>query len=272
MSTRESPAPGPSPHAGKLERPGIYRRRILIRCTPGEARADLEDDPHRYATVVRHESGRVTGVEGIALRTPWTLCREAVHVLDRLLGMPLCADPLAVYGFTDGRAQCTHMFDLAGLAIAFAARGGMRRQYDIEVPRLAPAGPMHARLWRDGAQVLEWTVNDTLITAPEPFAGRNLRGLMPWVRQTFTDPDEYEAIVVLRRGVFVSGSRTYDLDRMANAADTRHTSGACYVFQPGVETNALRVVGATRDFGADAKALLADLVEVERDTLRVTGG
>ena len=86
----------------------------------------------------------------VALRTPWTLCRGAVNVLDRLVGMPLSADPQAVYRHADGRAQCTHLFDLAGLAISHAARGIAERQYDVEVPCLDPRAPREALLSVDG--------------------------------------------------------------------------------------------------------------------------
>jgi len=48
------------------QRPGIYRRRIRIATSPGQARADLEDDPHRYGVIVRHDGEHLTGVEGIA--------------------------------------------------------------------------------------------------------------------------------------------------------------------------------------------------------------
>jgi hypothetical protein len=127
------------------------------------------------------------------------------------------------------------------------------------VPCLEPTGPRTAILLRDGHEMLRWIFDDTRLLAPEPYAGRDLRTMMRWVRETFTDPCDYEAIVVLRRGVYISGSRTYDLDRMADAAATGHISGACYVFQPGVAAKALRVVGATRDFCAHPEQLLADL-------------
>src|SRR6266511_3842032 len=107
-------------HSRSFERPGIYRRRIRIRTAAGIARADLEDDPHRYAVIVRHDGERVSAIEGRTVRTPWTSCREATSVLDRLVGIPLSPNPLAVYASTNGREQCTHLFDLAGLAIAHA--------------------------------------------------------------------------------------------------------------------------------------------------------
>jgi hypothetical protein len=246
-------------HYASFERPGIYRRRIRVRTACGIARADLEDDPHRYVVIVRHDGERVSATQGLAPRTPWTSCREATSMLDRLVGVRLSANPVAIYAFTDGREQCTHLFDLAGLAIAHAARGTSLRQYDIEVPCFNPRDRQTARLSRDGMPALEWTVQRTEIVAPAPFAGRNLRTLMPWVEQTFRDPDDYEAIVVLRRGLFVSGSRAHDLDTLATARATGHVSGACYVFQPGVAERAARVAHSTLDFTDAPERLLGDL-------------
>lgn len=241
------------------ERPGIYRRRIRITTAPGEARADLEDDPHRYGVIVQHDGERVTGVRGIALRTPWSLCREAVNVLDRLVGMALSPDPQEVYRHTDGRSQCTHLFDLAGLAVAHAARGTLLRQYDIEAACIDTRATRQARLSVDGQERLVWTLERTSILAPKPFAGHDLRSMMPWVKARFVDRDLLEAVIVLRRAVFVSGNRIYDMDRMAHAAATGHVSGACYVYQHGVAERAARELGSTLDFGAAPQALLADL-------------
>jgi hypothetical protein len=241
------------------ERPGIYRRRIRIVTSPGRSRADLEDDPHRYGVVIAHDGEHVTGVQGIALRTPWSLCRDAVNVLDRLVGMPLSPDPQEVFRHTDGRAQCTHLFDLAGLAIAHAARGTPRRQYDIEMPCLDTRSLREARLCVDGTERLVWTLQRTSVIGPQPFGGQDLRTMMPWAKARFIDRDMLEAVMVLRRAVFISGSRIYDLDRMDHAAATGHVSGACYVYQRGVAEQALRERGSTLDFGAAPQALLADL-------------
>ena len=242
-----------------FQRPGVYRRRIRITTSSGEARADLEDDPHRYAVTVQHDGEQVTGVQGIALRTPWSLCRDAVSVLDRLVGMPLSPDPQAVFRQTNGRAQCTHLFDLAGLAVAHAARGTARRQYDLDTPCFDTRAPRQARLNVDGQERLVWTLQRTAIVAPQPFAGHDLQTMMPWAKARFVDRDTLEAVIVLRRAVFISGNRIYDLDRMSDAAATGHVSGACYVFQHGVAEHARRQLGSTLDFSDTPHALLADL-------------
>jgi len=241
------------------QRPGIYRRRIRISTAPGRARADLEDDPHRHTVIVEHDGDVVTAVQGLAPRTPWTLCRGAVNMLQRLVGMALSPDPQAVYRHSNGRAQCTHLFDLAGLAVAHAARGTAQPQYDVELPCFDTATPRQARLWVDGQERLVWTLQRTAILAPAPFAGHDLRHLMHWAKSRFIDRDLLEAVMVLRRAAFISGNRFYDMDRFSDAADTGHVSGACFVFQHGVAERAVRERGSTLDFSATAQPLLADL-------------
>lgn len=243
----------------RVHRPGIYRRRLRIRTTPGWARADLEDDPHRYGIEIDHDGERVTAIREHMLRTPWTLCLQAGTALQRLVGMPLSADATAIFRHTAASEQCTHMFDTAGLAIAHAARGTPLRQYDIEAPYWLPSGPRELRLRRDGVDVLSWTIEGRSILAPAPYAGQEWQKMLGWTRETFQDADDVEAVVVMRRAVMISHGRTVSLDPLDNAAGTGHVSGACYVFTPGVAEHAKRHYGSTLDFTDKPDALLADL-------------
>src|SRR5688572_16745517 len=52
---------------------------------------------------------------GRAHRFPWTTCAAAVDPLRALEGTPLSTDATAAGAWTDPRANCTHLFDLAGL-------------------------------------------------------------------------------------------------------------------------------------------------------------
>jgi hypothetical protein len=244
-------------------RPGIYRRRILIRSQAGQARADMEDDPHRYGVEIRHDGERVTAIREHMLRTPWDLCRQAGAALQRLVGMPLSADATAIFRHTAASEQCTHMFDTAGLAIAHAARGIARRQYDVEAPYWQPSGPRQIRLSRDGEPLLEWTIDDQWITAPAPYAGQRWQKLLSWAREHIGDADALEAVVVLRRAVMISHGRTVSLDTIDNAAATGHVNGACHVFTPGIAERARRIYGSTLDFTDTPDALLADLESQE---------
>ena len=245
-----------------LKRPGIYRRAIRIRTGEGWARADMEDDPHRFGVMLRHDGHIVTAMEGLPLRTPWTLCPQAAHELRHLVGMQLAPDPLAVIARADARQQCTHMFDLAGLAVAHAARGIAQRDYEIEAPWHAANGPRQVTLRRDGAELWTWVVDGMRVLTPEPFAGRELRDLILWGRSAFNDPDMFEAVMVMRRAVFISTVRIFDLDDSTHAESISPGKGACFVYQPERANRAIRVVGSTRDFTASGGALLSDLEEI----------
>lgn len=239
--------------------PGIYRRCIRITTAPGEARADLEDDLHRFAVVIQHDGLAVTAIQGFPHRVPWSLCPQAAKALDRLIGMPLSPDPQAVTRHTEATRQCTHMFDLAGLAIAHAARGTRERRYDLAAPYFNEHGPRDLSLHCDGQALLSWTIDGITILAPEPFAGRDIKRLPGWAKDTFSDPDMLEAIMILRRAVLISKARVFDWDIFPTAADTAHGTGACFVFQPGVEQRATRMRGTAREFSDAAENLLSDL-------------
>lgn len=239
--------------------PGIYRRRVRIVTAAGEARADLEDDLHRVGAVIRHDGACVTAVEGKPIRVPWSLCPQSTARLERLVGMALSPHPLAGYRHTPGPEQCTHMFDMAGLAIAHAARGSAGCTYDAAVPVAEEDGPQTATLHRDGVLVLRWTVDGTRLTAPALYAGQDLRRLPDWGETALPDLDAYEAMIVLRRAMLISGSRRVDVDAFTTAFATGYPLGACYVYQRGTAERAERNRGTRRDFSEGAERLLGDL-------------
>lgn len=241
-------------------RPGTYRRAILIEGGNGEVRANLEDDPHRYGVRLRHDGSTVTAIEGVALRTPWELCGGAVAQLQRLIGMKLSPRPQAVYRHTEGSQQCTHLFDLAGLAVAHAARATTRRRYDMAVQCPADSEVQEAVLHRDGAEVLRWSFRRPLVLSPERYAGMSFKRVLVMAEARDMDPDEHEAIVVLHRASFTSVARYFDLDRMKVAGDIP-LRDACYVYQTGRAEVSARRVGSTRDFDTAPEALLMDLRE-----------
>lgn len=243
----------------RLHRPGVYRRRLRIQGRDGWTRADLEDDPHRYGVALRHDGQRVTAIEEFPMRTPWSLCTAAAAQVHRLLGMPLSPDPTAIFRHTAAGEQCTHVFDTAGLAVAHAARGTCLRDYEIEAPFWTPDGSRIVALRRDGVEVLRWTVHARTILSPAPYAGLDWQKMLNWAREQFTDPDDFEAVVILRRAVMISNGRSVTLDPLDNAADTGHVGGACYVFQPGTAERAKRIHGSTLDFTDTPEYPLADL-------------
>lgn len=249
---------GRSRDATEVDRPGVYRRRYIVETGPGWAAADLEDDNHCFGATVRHDGTVVTAVEARTVRTPWTLCVGGADLVQHLVGMRLEVDPRAVYAHTDAKAQCTHLFEVTGLAVAHAARPAPgRRQYDVDALVEDVKAPRHVTLRRDGEVLLAWTVQNHIVLDPAPFAGQDVRQMLAWAQGQFSDPDDYEAIVLMRRGVQMSDARVVSLDRAPTASFFTRAVGGCFVYQPGVMEKAVRRQGTGRDFTHTPDALLA---------------
>lgn len=215
-------------------------------------RATLADDFHEFRLTLRHDGASVIAVDAEAERFPWTSCPSAVEPLRALAGMALSTDFGAARAQADPRMNCTHLFDLAGLAVAQAAAGRTTRVYDAMVPDRGH-GVTRPQLRRDGEVVLEWDLKHQTIAGPDPFTGVGLRGaFLAWAADAFAgDHDMIEAATVLRRACEISFGRGMDLDAVPTADDMREVMlGTCHSFQPGVIEHALRVRGATRDFSA----------------------
>jgi hypothetical protein len=206
---------------------------------------------------VRHDGATVVAVEGDSRRYPWTTCPSAVEPLRALAGAPLTTALSALGEHGEARQNCTHLFDLAGLAIAHAARNGAHiRTYDVAIPdrdgnRTTPM------LWRDDEPVLRWQLAGRTILGPEPFEDVSLRGgFLAWAEATF-DGDLAEAASILRRACDISLGRFMDLDVFETAEMLGdQVRGTCHSFQPEMMVRAVRVKGQTRDFTDDAGALI----------------
>ena len=213
---------------------GELNRRIdvasrAISPAASEARAVVEDEFHHFRVVVRQSEGVVTEAFSFALRNPTVLCPSAGERLSEIVGMPLDGAASAVHKRVDARLQCTHMIDLAGLAVAALAHGRhAHRTYEAAVPDRVE-GQTHASLRRDGRIVLEWDLDRSVILSPAAHAGIDIgAGFTQWASERRT-LDEAEAALVLRRAIFISGGRGVDLD-----APGRRTGpmGGCWVWQP----------------------------------------
>jgi hypothetical protein len=221
-------------------------------------RACLEDDFHHFRVRVVHVNGMAQHVEGWAVRHPYSTCPLAAAQLAGLVNAPLNGLAHSVMRVTDPSAQCTHLMELAGLAIAAAARSIAQRWYDIAVPRRM-AGRALATLDRDGRRMLAWELVDTTITAPAPFQDVSLRkGMAAWALANLSE-DEAEAALVLRRCALISLGRAMNLDAQVHAEPT----GRCFVQQPERAPQGLRIVGSIIDFSEAAK----DLCATDRDWL-----
>lgn len=221
-------------------------------------RGDMEDDFHRFGVTVRHDGTSVVEVEGDGTRYPWTTCPSAVEPLRALAGAPLSTRISALGEYAPARQNCTHLFDLTGLAVAHAARGAAgTRTYDVTIPD-RDGKYTSPEIARDGELLFRWQIAGRHIVGPAPFEHIELRGgFIAWAEDAL-DPDAAEAASVLRRACDISFGRTMDLD-VFDTADMLGdpVRGTCHSFQPETISLAVRVKGQTRDFTADPDALLA---------------
>jgi hypothetical protein len=237
---------------------GCYRR--LIRLHRRDARtidAALEDDPHAVALVLSHDRTHVTAVEARAERFPLTTCSGATGALQSIVGAPLAPSTLALKRHADPRSNCTHLFDLAALAIAHALRDETTREYRIAIPDMVD-GVQEAVLERDGAEVLRWTLKRGRITAPAPYAGQMVfGGFTTWVLANLAN-DDLEHALLLARAVFVASSRMFDMDQAHKGPAAEHGMplGVCWSYSSPRAEQAYRVRGSRRDFTTTPDALL----------------
>ena len=252
---------------------GAYRRRIRLVLTEGggfDADDDggvveggLEDDFHYFKVRLTHDRSVVTDVSARAIRWPWTTCPDAVDPLRSLTGMELSPRCLAVGDAADPKMHCTHMFDLAGLCVAHAARGGpvgTTRQYDVEIPHLAQGRePAVVRVWRDHELVHQWTLDGRSCVHPSPFDEAPWKGgFFRWAERTL-HLDDAEAAIVLRRACDIGMGRGMDLDAVDRADEMeRLMAGVCFTMQPSQIRVALRHKETVRDFHDRLDAMLAD--------------
>jgi hypothetical protein len=239
---------------------GLYRRRVRIVGTEGRCSVDIEDDQHRFGADIDHDGAKVLAVHGRAPRTPWTTCPAAIAQLQILVGTPLLPSPFAVLRQVVLAQQCTHLVDMAVLAVAAAARGLRYRQYDatLSIEDRDGSDWRTGTLERSDGGTTRWTFRDGFVVEPESYAGLEMRRAASWIGDHSDDPDIIEEAFVMQRSLLVAGGRRVRLDVVHQASDQVWMLGACYSFQPDRVDRAKRIVGSSRTF-ADPDDLLTDL-------------
>ncbi len=218
-----------------------FRRRILIVPSPGVVVAELEDDWHRMVVTIRHADGVATAVVGEMKRWPWTTCRGAIERLTETFG----SQPLVDFARRGEKStNCTHLHDLAVFATAHA-HDKAAVAYDVTVTDPVE-GRREARLIRDGAPLMAWSLEGWTIRAPAELAGRTLNDLGSWIAGL--DRAEQEAARVLRWAAILAHGR--DIAMPAGMSATAFPGGSCYTFQPAVAAEALRRADVDIDFSA----------------------
>jgi hypothetical protein len=236
---------------------GIYRRRIRVENYPQRVVAELEDVTHAFRLTLHHDGRVVNDVTAQPIRYPFDTCPGAVDRLRPLLGMPLAADARSLRETLQPGQNCTHLYDLALLAIAHAARTERQRLFDIAVPDERENGAL-LELNRDGATVHQWLVQNHRIVEPVELAGNPMmQGFFQWASKAFSE-DLLESALVLQRGYFVAQVRRSDYMHAGGrpAAADNMPDGACYTYNSPVVHTAVHTYGMARDFSASAEQLL----------------
>jgi hypothetical protein len=217
---------------------------------------ELEDQAHGMRCLIEHDGRVITGVTSDFRRFPMTTCIGAGEPLEQIVGEPVGSDFRTF--FRDGRARmnCTHMFDIAWLATAHAARGETVRTYDVEVPDEVD-GRTEVRLFRDGERLLRWTLYKSIVQAPEEMAGRHLfGGFTSWALEKLAG-DDLEAALVLQKGYFVAQARRWVVEPgLLRPREKAAHAGVCHGYGHARIDQAARLPESRRDFTDHPERLL----------------
>lgn len=222
---------------------GCYRRLIDLQAWDDHTVVGwLEDDLHHFGLTLIHDGQGVTGIRGAALRHPWTTCPGALGPITDLIGKPLLARSSDVGQQIEMRAQCTHLFDLAGLLSAHAFHGRLHRRYHATVQVVGDdkrhSEHRRAQLWQDDELVMSWELAGGVIQSPPRHKGHSMeRGFRPWTESLAVE--EAEQAGVLRRAVFVSGARFRET-RISRIPDLSLVPVVCHSYQPDIRGHAQR--------------------------------
>lgn len=200
---------------------------LLRRRSDHRVDASIEDFVHHFRVELVHDAERITDIRGEAVRAPWSVCPGATARLRELIGAALDRVPRPA----DPTEHCTHLLDLAVVAVRFAAAGAPSRRMDLEVvgwdePELV------ASARRDDGLSLRWSVRDWTITDPEPYRGRPLGGGFGSWATSELDEDEAELALLLRRATLMSPTRGIDLDDLDRLSESRVIRGSCFASRP----------------------------------------
>jgi len=236
---------------------GVYRRRVRLVGAAGVVRAEMEDCLHGMRCSVHHADGVITDIQSEMLRVPISTCGGAVQPIRALVGQRVDLDERELGQIAGPRRNCTHLLDLALLAIAHIRRGAGVRQYDVAITDETEQGTI-ASVRLDNALVHEWRIAKGAFVEPGRWAGQPvLQGFAKWAGAAYRG-DELEAARVLQKGYFVACARFYDVGALDGkpSAGEKAMLGSCHSYSPGVVEHAVRNHKTVRDFTHREEALL----------------
>ncbi|MBL0122964.1 MAG: DUF2889 domain-containing protein [Betaproteobacteria bacterium] len=232
---------------------GIFRRRLRLRAGHQQVVVELEDCNHAFRLWLHHDGEKVVSVDAEVKRYPYITCAEAPRALVKLVGA-------AINGGADGLRprlppsdNCTHLHDMALLALAHAAEPDLESVYDISVTDERDS-VTEARIDCNGEMMHVWQIREHAVVTPKAHAGKTMmRGFYQWVSQCHAGV-LLEAAVALQRGYYVAQGRRHLSDLPASADGM--PPGACYSYGHGVVERAQRIQGSVWDLTDKHELLL----------------
>ncbi|WP_375194454.1 DUF2889 domain-containing protein [Sphingobium sp.] len=194
----------------------------------------LLDNFHEMRCSIVHDGTIVTAVAGQSVRIPTTACPGAVDQLQSLAGLPISTPTRDFYAGGIARHHCTHLLDLAVMAIGHAQRPSTEMLYEAEVPDEVEL-PVPITIWRNGRLVCRWLVQQGAILEPRELRGRPLgAGFAAWASLAF-EQDQLEAATILARTWLIAIGRRYRPSQAAGrpARDNPEMLGRCYAYGAG---------------------------------------
>lgn len=222
-----------------------FRRWFRITPRADNVTAAVEDDFHCMAVTLVHDGTTVTAVDAVMDRWPWTTCPGAtVELATTFTGTAL--SDVAKRGLKT--TNCTHLYDLAIFAAAHAADAAPTR-YDVFVGD-AQHGRKHCEIRKNDAAILDWTMANDVLVAPESLAGTHLMQLRNWIATL--DPATRESARILQSAALIAHGRDIPL---AEQSDATRMPPNCFTFQPDRAKRAKRI-GEILDFSEGGRAPL----------------
>ncbi|GGC27590.1 hypothetical protein GCM10011371_13960 [Novosphingobium marinum] len=219
----------------------------------------LEDNYHHFGVTLRHEGGVVRAVSSRAVRFPWTTCGGATEVLHAVTGQPLLQRAQDLSRRLGVHDHCTHLFELAALAMSHAARSGPDLRYDASAYHDPKTPERHEVVLRQsGREVQSMEILDRRIAAPSAYAGHHLyEGFREWLAGL--PAEEADRLWILRRVFWLAEG--YLQFKPGEVAADSGMGAVCYTFQPERRTIAL-ASGTTLDLSDPGIELLAHSREI----------
>lgn len=238
---------------------GIFRRCIRLTRAEDHVLGELEDSHHGFRVRVFHADNRITRFEPEFLRVPFTSCDSAGDPLAKLVGASIDTPVGELVAIANPLSNCTHLLDLALLAITHTQRAETVVRYDVDVTD-AKDGISNLRVFRNAVLMHEWRVGNAIdgaIVSPLEYLGNTMfMGFSRWANATFKDL-ENEAAFVLQKGNMVAIGNMFDIAAMAGGKASDETERhACHTYSPANAEQAIRLGNTTRDFTDSEEMLL----------------